>query len=498
VPVQDGLVRDGLVREVLVRDGRVRSVLVRGAAGSALMAVGGSCYVRLPRRTWLDGVPLLWNVRGSSHRLWLGLGLSAVGLVLLTWAWWSLRGEVHGQAAGLSRVRRITAVWAAPMLLAPPLFSGDGWSYVATGALTGRGLSPYLWTPAALPVPLRSGVSPKWRFTPSPYGPLPLAWGGAWSHLTHDPWLLLTAHRLLAVGALAVLAWAVPTLAARSGRDPVDAALLAVASPFVLAHGVGGLHNDLVMAAVVLVALVVTRPGVWLPGALLVGVAAAVKAPGFLGAVGVVLLSLQAGAGPLARVRRAAFVATVCAGVVVAAGWLAGVGTGWIAALSVPDAEFTPLSLPAVGGRWVRLLLVRAGPGGLALVHTVHPELLAKRTGVVLVVLVAAWVLLRWPSGNPRTALGGAATVLTAAVLLSPVVHYWYFFWCAPLLGGLTLPRPARAALVAGIVTLGLTALGDRALGVRWLSETSTWAVLLVPLAAALVARLRATKKVPA
>jgi alpha-1,6-mannosyltransferase len=472
-------------------------VLVRGAAGSALMTVGGFCYMRLPRRTWLDRVPLLWTVRGAPHRLPVGLGLSAVGLVLLTWAWWTLRGQVRGRADGLSTVRRATVVWAAPMLLAPPLFSGDGWSYVATGALTGRGLSPYLWTPAALPVPLRSGVSPKWRFTPSPYGPLPLAWGGAWSHLTHDPWLLLTAHRILAVGALAVVAWAVPTLASRSGRDPVDAALLAVASPFVLAHGVGGLHNDLVMVAVVLVALVVTRPGVWLPGALLVGVAAAVKAPGFLGATGVVLLSLQTGVGPLARVRRAASVAAASAGVVVAAGWLAGVGTGWVAALAVPDAEFTSLSLPAVGGRWVRLLLDRAGPTGVAVAHLVRPELLAKRTGVVLVVLVAAWVVLRWPSGNHRSALAGAATVLTAAVLLSPVVHYWYFFWCVPLLACLTLRRPARAALVAGIVTLGLTAVGDRALGIHWLWEASTWAVLLVPLAAALVARLGATKKVP-
>jgi uncharacterized protein (DUF983 family) len=50
---------------------------------------------------------------------------------------------------------------------------------------------------------------------------------------------------------------------------------------------------------------------------------------------------------------------------------------------------------------------------------------------------------------------------------------------------------------VAGIVTLGLTAVGDRALGIHWLWEASTWAVLLVPLAAALVARLGATKKVP-
>jgi hypothetical protein len=464
----------------------VRGLLVRGAVGSTLLAVGGFCYMRLPRRTWLHGATLLWGVRGSPHRVAIGLALSAIGLLMLTGAWWSLRREARGDLAGLSPVRRAAALWAAPLLLAPPLFSGDGWSYVATGVLTGRGLSPYEWTPAALPVPLRSGVALKWRTTPSPYGPVALAWGGLWSHLTHDPWLMLAAQRLLAVGAVALLAWVVPVLAARAGRNPVDAALIAVASPFALAHGVGGLHNDVVMVALVLAALAVTRRGAWLPGALLVGVAAAVKVPGFLGVSGVVLLSLPAGAGLLGRARRAAAVGAVAAGLVVVAGWLTGVGTGWIGALSVPDAEYTTLSLPAVAGRWTRILLDHAGPTGVAFAHTVHPELLAKRAGLVLVGLTAVLVVLRWRTGTPGRALEGTGLVFLAAVLLSPVVHYWYFLWCVPVLACVPLPRRARAALLAGTVTLGLTAIGDRALDIRWLWETASVAVLLVPVAAAL------------
>jgi len=456
------------------------------------MTVGGFCYVRVPHGTWMDRAPVLWAVRGSSQRLAVGLTLSAAGLVLLTWAWWGLRRELRGHRAGLSLVRRAAAVWSAPLLLAPPLFSGDGWSYVATGVLAGSGRSPYLWAPAALPVPLRSGVAPKWRFTPSPYGPLPLAWGGAWSHVTHDPWLLLTAQRLVAVGALALLAWVVPVLAARAGHDPADAALLAVASPFVLAHGIGGLHNDLVMVAVVLLALAVTRPGVWLPGALIVGVAAAVKAPGFLAAAGVVLLSLPAGAGLLARARRATTVGAAAAGVVLVAGWLTGLGTGWVGALSVPDAEYTTLSLSAVTGRWARRVLDRAGPTGISLAHTLHPELLAKRAGTVLVAVVALGVVVGWRSGTPRRALAATGVVFLAAVVMSPVVHYWYFFWCVPVLACVPLGRRARAALLAGTLTLGLTAIGDRALGIRWLWESCSWAVLVVPVAAAVAARVRA------
>ena len=107
--------------------------------------------MRLPRDTWMDRMPLLWSVRDAPHHLAWGLALSAAGLALLTWAWWDLRGAVRREPAGLSRVRRAAAVWAAPLLLAPPLFSNDGWSYVATGVLTGQGRSPYAWTPAALP-----------------------------------------------------------------------------------------------------------------------------------------------------------------------------------------------------------------------------------------------------------------------------------------------------------------------------------------------------------
>jgi len=49
---------------------------------------------------------------------------------------------------------------------------------------------------------------------------------------------------------------------------------------------------------------------------------------------------------------------------------------------------------------------------------------------------------------------------------------------CAPL------RPPARAAVVAGIAVLGLTAVADRALHIRWLWEGGAWALVLVPVAA--------------
>ena len=461
-------------------------VVPRGVAGTLLITAGGFCYDRLPRSTWLDRAPVLWSLRRSAHADACGLALSVAGLLLLTWAWWDLRRQVHGDPAGLARVRVAVGAWAAPLLLPPPLFSGDGWSYVATGALTGRGLSPYLWTPAALPTPLRSGVAPHWLFTPSPYGPLPLAWGGLLARVTQDPWALLLGYRLLSVGSLALLAWAVPVVARKAGRDPVDASALVLASPFVLVHGIGGLHNDLALAALVMAAAAVSRPGHWLPGALLVGAAAAVKAPGVLGAVAVVLLSVAPDAGRTARLVRAVTVGAAAVLTVLVAGWVTGLGTGWIHGLLVPEGERTQLAVTWVAGRWVRDVLVHVGPSGIAVVHHVHPAQLAKEAGLVALVLIAAWTTLVRRTGSTARALSGAGLVLLAAVVLSPAGHFWYFLWCVPLLGCLELASPARAALVAGIATLGLTAPADAALRAVWLMDWSALAVVVVPIAAAL------------
>ncbi|MGY2873768.1 hypothetical protein ACVW00_000958 [Marmoricola sp. URHA0025 HA25] len=476
-------------------------VLARGVLGSLLITAGGYCYDRLPRGTWMDRVSWLWTVRTSPHPVTWGIGLSVMGLLLLTWAWWDLVRGVRGDRGGpgdLARVRVTAAAWAAPLLVAPPLFSGDGWSYVATGDLAGRGLSPYLWTPAALPTPLRSGVAHSWLFTPSPYGPLSLAWGGGLSRLTQDPCTLLTWYRLLSVLSLVVLAWAVPVLARRAGRDPVHAAALVVASPFVIVHGIGGMHNDLTVSALVLAALAVTRRGKWVAGALLVGVATAVKAPGILGAVGVVLLSVPPGGGVLARSRRAVAVGAVSAAVLLGAGWVTGLGTGWVHALVVPESERTPLAVSWVLGRWTHDLLLHLGPSGAAAAHHLHPVALAKKLGLAVLVLVAAWVTLVRRIGTPARALSGAGLVLLAAVVLSPAGHYWYFLWCVPLLACLPLRRSAYAALVAAIVTLGLTAPADPALHQKWLVQWSALLVVLVPGVAAVLAARGGRAREPA
>src|SRR3546814_19058403 len=84
-----------------------------------------------------------------------GLGLVLAGLGLLATAWLTLCRHIAstqqaGRDAALGPVRRATLVWSAPLMIAPPPFSRDGWSYAAQGMRTNLGVSPYAPGPPTL------------------------------------------------------------------------------------------------------------------------------------------------------------------------------------------------------------------------------------------------------------------------------------------------------------------------------------------------------------
>ena len=224
----------------------------------------------------------------------------------------------------------MTVAWSLPLLLAPPLFSRDGWSYAAQGTLAHRGISPYehgpwsLVGPRSVPGPIVEGVDARWMATPAPYGPVPLIGGDLAAGLTSDPWLLVVAHRLIALVGLVLLAWAVPRLARWCGANPALASCLVLASPLMVANGVAGLHNDLLMVGLMAAALVVAREHGWVAGAVLGGLAAGVKLPGGLVCVAVVLLTLPAAAAVAARVRHTLRVAAVAVAALVLPGVVVG------------------------------------------------------------------------------------------------------------------------------------------------------------------------------
>lgn len=449
-----------------------------------LIALGGLAYQPVPAHSWVKNWAALNQLRHQPWHAVLGGGVGVVGLVLLTGAWWLLRSRVRGRPDGVRIVRWTVAAWSVPLLFAPPLFSGDAWSYVATGYLTGHGLSPYVVGPGVLHGAISSAVGHRWLHTPTPYGPLPLLWGGAFSRLTADPWALMVLYRVLALIGLALVAWAVPRIAARCHRDPAAASALVVASPLVVAHGVGGLHNDMLMAGLMLAALAVTRREVWWWGALLTGAAASVKVTGGLVGIGVVLLSVPVGAGPLSRFRRTVEVGVVSVGMLLVAGLVSGLGVGWLRGLLVPAHERTLLA-PTMDAAWhLRAVLVHAGPVGHHLLALLRPTHTVFLFDAALLVALAAWILYDRRFRATPEAFLATGVLLFAATWLSPVMHYWYFLWCVPLLGCVRLPRWAMAGLLALVVVLGLTAPADADLRSRMAELWAHRALAVLPLVA--------------
>lgn len=405
-----------------------------------MVACGGLFIGRLAPT---PGVQALIHLQSGAHAARSGFALVVCGLFVLTTGWLALGEQVRGSTDGVRRVVRATAVWAAPLLLAPPLFSDDVWSYVAEGNLVATGRSPYVSTPLDLSGPIVEAVNAKWVGVHAPYGPLPLAWGGAVSHLSMNPWFGLYGFRLLALVGLAAMMLCVPRVARLAGRDPASATWLAVASPFTLAHGIAGAHLDLVMAGLLCWALHRAVHGRWVTGALLVGVAAAVKAPAMLVGAGIVLASLPPGVRDLRiRARRGVEVLALSTSSLLGLGVVTGLGTGWLSGLMTPLEHLSTLSLSTQIG----LLL-----GALSGARLVAP---LQVVGTLLLGALTLLTVLARPSGSAPAVVSATAGVMSASVLLSPVVHYWYFLWCLPFLACAALP--SRAARVAFSMTLML------------------------------------------
>lgn len=112
-----------------------------GAAGSAAAAVGGWAAGTLPARDPWG----LWVPHGSAVTVAAAV-MAYAGLTLLVVAWWR-----YGRAGASVRDTLVTlAWWATPLVLAPPLYSADVYSYIAQGAMVLEGRDVYSVGPSVL------------------------------------------------------------------------------------------------------------------------------------------------------------------------------------------------------------------------------------------------------------------------------------------------------------------------------------------------------------
>jgi alpha-1,6-mannosyltransferase len=441
-----------------------RAVRYLGLAGSILLAasayLGGAGFTRGHN---LNLVRLYSGDRGVALPIFWTLGLG-----LVVWAWWTGRRVVPS-----TRWAVITAVlWALPLLPFAPLGSEDAYSYACQGWVQHWGGDPYHVTANDLGCPWELSVSPVWRDTTAPYGPLFLMLAGLTVRSGQSLVVSLAGLRVIALAGVALMAVAIPPLARRVGADPARATWVVLASPIVLIHFVSGMHNDALMVGLLLAGLAVVagrdRPSALLLAGVLIGLAAGVKATAGVALPFVVLAAVPPGT-PLRRLWRPAALAG--GGAVLALGGLSllsGLGLGWVNGLlhSGDTVEWT--SPPTGVGMSLSWLV-----SPIAQVDLV-PAVRLIGTVLLIPVLTALWWRAR--KGHP---LQHAAYALAATVLLAPVFHPWYAVWPLAALAATWIGEPKTLTrwVLAPAALVSVLALSD---GFNIALETKTQGSLLL------------------
>jgi alpha-1,6-mannosyltransferase len=476
----------------------LRRTRVFGATGTVLMAIGAlGAGARPVVQDPTFGVRLL-NL--PSRIQTVSLTMTTTGAVMMALAWLMLgRFALGSRRMSRSQMDRTLLLWALPLLIAPPMYSRDVYSYLAQSQISLLGLDPYRVGPApglGLDHVFTLSVPNMWRETPAPYGPLFLWLGRGISELTGENIVAaVLCHRIVVLVGVGLIVWATPRLARRCGVAEVSALWLGPCNPLLLMHLVAGIHNEALMLGLMLAgtefalrAISRTRDNhpagplfprplhwpqgradwlTWMPLAMLVAgttlitMSSQVKLPSLL-AVGFVAMALACKWGGTFRafVMAGGLVTAIAVVVTVLIGWASGLGFGWLFTLgtaNVVRSWMSPPTLLALGTGQVGILL---GLGD----HTTAILGLTRAIGVILIAILVSYLLLAVLRGRLHP-VGGLGVALGATVLLFPVVQPWYLLWAIiPLATWATRPGFRGTAIASSLVVgiFGPTANGDR------------------------------------
>lgn len=480
-----------------------------GTVGSLLMAVGALGAGAAPVYNPVLDIRVL-SLFPRMPTVALACAFAGMALVVLAWLWLG-RFARPGRDRLLSRAQlnRALLMWAVPLALVPPMFSRDVYSYLAQCKIAALGMDPYTLGPAqALGVadPLVRGIPTIWRNTPAPYGPLFLTIcravpGVSGNHVVTGVLL----ERLLELGGVALIVWALPRLARRFGVQPVSALWLGAANPLVLWHLVAGAHNEALMIGLMLAGfeiallrlprhvpdtgpLPVTRAeaGFLVLGVVVIALAASIKisalpALGFLG----VMVARRAGGRFRHLVLVAAGMLVVGGGVIAIVSIGSGLGFGWIGALSTPGIVKSWLAPTSALGFAAGGLGITLGLGN----HTDAAISSARLLGGIGYAAVS--VRLLWDSFRGRMQpMIGLGLCLGVIVVLGASVQPWYLLWAAiPLAAGAGTSRfRTVAAAVSACVAMAVPPTGGTFVGHAYVvPEAAAGAAVVIALALWLV-----------
>ena len=390
-----------------------------GTVGSVLLVLVSGAIGSVPRP---HAVTWFWRLRPPHYavaHLAFYTGLTALSVAWLLLGAFARRGELGTRRAGVTLV-----LWATPLFLGVPLFGRDVYSYIAQGTLAHQGLNPYHVNPLALPhhSALFQSLAVVWRGTTSPYGPLWVLVTRITASLAGSSVVAgVLAFRVVALVSLFVVFVLVAPVAKHVGANEQVARWLVALSPLMLASALSSAHNDILMLAIVFVALWAwTKQQTWWAVALF-ALAASVKLPALAGVAFVLLAPERDRRRRLAMVLvGAALAILVISGVT----WLNGDGWGWLSptALKLPTL-LRIITTPSVCvGVFVAAIahLLGVSASTHTIVGYVQPVIEALGAFYVLTLLVGV---------RPTNALRRLGLALMVVVLTSPTVWPWYYLW---------------------------------------------------------------------
>ncbi|MHB8671667.1 MAG: polyprenol phosphomannose-dependent alpha 1,6 mannosyltransferase MptB [Acidimicrobiales bacterium] len=430
-----------------------RQLAISGFVATSLIVAGGVATgphpagSDIPALGWM--YPLLRSGGGT-----LGSYLAVYGgvaLVLLTWIRTG-RACRNGELDTTALIT-IAVVWALPLVVGPPMFSRDVFSYAAQGRMVVVGLNPYTMGPVGLGSGQYLNAVPHiWASARVPYGPLFVGLDAGIVRMAGQN-MVAAILGLRAIGLLGVVLVAryLPRMASRLNVNPAIALWLGLLNPLTLLHLIGGAHNDALMLGLLVAGLAMALEGRVLVSLVLCTLAAAIKVPAAAGVAYVTYFWIQHPGRQRISPARLLGAAAVVAGTFAAVSQAVGLGWGWIGAVTTPEQVRTVLSpVTALGlgfGGLIHLL-------GLPLRTTLVLRLF-RVVGLGAAAMASAVFLGRSQRLGMVRSLG---LTLMLIVVLGPVIQPWYLTWGLVLLAA-TGGGWLRPTLVWGTVALSFAVL---------------------------------------
>lgn len=418
-----------------------------GLISTILIAIGalGVGWIPTGRSFWLSSFVDTFHT--SAAQITIYAVILTIGVCGLITTWLQLGWDLQHRKVASVRYQRWTLLaWCMPLLLAPPLFSRDVYSYYAQGKLYAIGMDPFASSPIEIGGWVEDGVDPLWANAPSPYGQFWLLLArGIFSISGEDPYVAMILFRVLALIGVALLVWAIPTLAQAAGVRAERATWLAALNPLIILMFVAAVHNDALMLGMIAagLALAIKKHPIW--AIVVITLAASVKPVAALALpfVGAIWVGNEYPKGEL--LKRWLQTAAISAAIFVVLAVATGTGFGWLNVLSGPAQVPTWFSPPTALGLGINKLLELLGFHGIGWMLS-----FTRLLGLLAAVLLVIYLWHQPKNREPVRAVGLGFLILA---LLGPTLQAWYLLWGIVFLACAVLTKvEARVIVIASIL----------------------------------------------